>query len=190
MSKRGASLVPAVITLMAMGIQLSSDSGRPGSVIYFPRPDPERCDVFVSYHEEDRRFRNELDPHLADLRDNNIKIHTYDTIDLGTYIREETKNALRSAAVAVLLIGQSYIASSLKGTELRNLLRQAERGGTVILTVYTGVVDNYSLDKLTRYKPIGGKPLNELRRPQRQHVYVEIVQAARKRLKEVRRYPG
>jgi hypothetical protein len=193
MDNRGTLLVPAIITLAAAAMRLDPGSGNPGKVIRgkFPLREPDRYDVFVSYWHDDQRFWNEIIPFLEPLKRNKITIYSYDMVEPGGQIRKEAQAALMSSAVAVLLLSQDYIASDLMTSELPNLLERVEEG-TLMLTVHVGLHDAHGLDRVTRYQRVGdsyGKPLEELSKPKRKHVYLELVQAIRGKLMEAGRYP-
>jgi hypothetical protein len=120
-----------------------------------------------------------------------VKIYSYDMVEPGAVIRDEARSALLTSVVAVLLISVDYLASDLMDHELPDLLEQAEQRGTRILRLQVDNCDLSGMGRLTRYEQAGaGKsPLERLRGPRQDDIYIELLEATRKRLIERNRYP-
>lgn len=185
-------MLPTVLTLLAAPMQLRADSEDPNNVIHgpFPDPPPDSWDVFVSYCQKDQPYWGRIETHLMPIRREGVKIYSYDMVEPGIVIREEARSALLSSVVAVLLISADYLASDLMGSELPDLLERAERG-TRMLTLQVGNCDLSDIDRLTKYQRVGARmpPLNRLREPKQDDIYIELLKAIKKRLRECKRYP-
>jgi hypothetical protein len=189
MSDHGRSLLPVVTALLvATTMQRSTQPEESGKVIKgrFPDPPPDTYDVFVSYCERDQPYWDQIETHLRPMcRRYGVKVYSYDMIEPGAVIRDEARSALTTSVVTVLLISKHYLASDLLERELLDLLEQTERG-TRILRLQVGTCDLSDWDMLTKYQQVGaGKPpLDRLREPRKDEIYVELLEAIRRRLKE------
>jgi TIR domain len=194
MSGRVGVLLPTVFTLLAATMRPTVRSGEPDNVVKgkFPKPPPDTWDVFVSFCEKDRPYWERIKTHLEPMWREGVKIYYYDMVEPGSIIREKARSALLTSVVAVLLISADYLASDLTEHELPDLLRQAEQhGGTRMLVLQVGSCDLSGMDRLTRYQRVGARerPLNRLREPKQDDIYVELLGAIKKRLIECDRYP-
>lgn len=189
MSDRGGSLLPVVVTLLAAAtIQRSARPGEAGKVIKgnFPDPPPDIYDVFVSYSDKDQYYWNQIETHLQPMcRRYGVKVFCFDRMRPGDVITDKARSALATSVVTILLISKYYLASDLLERELLDLLEQTERG-TRILRLQVGTCDLSDWGVLTKYHQVGaGKPpLNRLREPKQDEIYVELLEAIRERLKE------
>jgi len=134
--------------------------------------------VFVSYSHKDRRWLEQLRIHLKPLeRDNLVDMWDDTRIRAGNDWRAEIAGAIRGARVAVLLITADFLASEFVTTdELPRLLLAAERGGMVILPVIVGASHFEHFPALARFQTANSpaNPLNGMRIPERERVFVEI----------------
>ncbi|MCP4660499.1 MAG: protein kinase, partial [bacterium] len=148
--------------------------------------------LFVSYSHHDAEALEQLRRFLRPLeREQQIGWWDDSRIEKGRDWAAEIAQALDDATAAVLLISQDFIDSEfITGTELPHLLARAEAGKLTILPVFLGhstvELTPYSyVDlgsgverrvKLTKYQGFGSPktPLAELRKPQRDKVYVQL----------------
>jgi hypothetical protein len=109
----------------------------------------------------------------------------------GTSIQDETRSALLTSAVAVLLMSQDYIASGLMEREFLELLDQAEHRDKYILWLQVGLFRSRRTERLKRYKKIGAgsPPLDQLSGPKRDAIYMDLANVIWKRLGECNRFP-
>jgi hypothetical protein len=100
-----------------------------------------RTTVFISYSHEDTKWRKQLCQHLEPLcRDRNISIWDDTEIRTGEAWREEVEKAIKSSAIAVLLISKHYFSSGfISSIELPLLLAVVEKKRTRIMQVIIGV---------------------------------------------------
>ena len=172
-------------------MQPNANSEGYDNVVELRKSKSHEYDVFVSYCKKDERSWKEIDTYLTNLRREGVEIYDDDVIEAGERVGDEARHALETSAVAVLLLSQDYIASDLMEHELPDLLERVEHG-TLMLTLHIGVFDEYNLGRITQYRRVGArfKPLNKLRKPDREEVYLELIKVIRRRLIKLQRHPG
>jgi hypothetical protein len=198
-----AGLLRTVITLLAITVGPTphaedepDDNIVRGRFPEPPEPEPQpppTCDIFLSYCRRDIEFAKRIsDTFLKRLKDSGVLVYDEATIEPGAVIKEEEESALLDSVVAVLLISQDYFASDAINDELPKLLERASKGSTHVLRLDVGPWDQSEMESLTRYRQVGaGKPpLARMHRwVDRDDVFLELVGAIRRRLKESGRYP-
>lgn len=97
----------------------------------------QRVRVFISYSHRDSRWLERLRTHLAPLwQDHDIEVWDDTKIRPGSKWREDIRNALDTASVAVLILSADFLASDFVRTnELPPLLQAAQEEGVLILPI-------------------------------------------------------
>lgn len=135
--------------------------------------------VFISYCHRDKRYLDELLPHLNIYEQKGlIDVWSDLKIATGTEWREQISKALDTARVAVLLVSKHFLASKfIQEIELPQLLEAASKRGLVILPIALSpcVIENTSLHHLQFINSLN-KPLSKIRRvAEREEIWVKMV---------------
>ncbi len=142
-----------------------------------------RDKVFISYSRRDKRWLDRLQKMLKPLvRVGAIDVWTDTAIVPGADWRQEIKDGLASARVAVLLVSAEFLASDfITEEELAPLLRAAKEEGVKILWVYLSPC-HYKETAIGDYQAAHdvAKSLLELRFPKQQLALLEISQQIKK----------
>ena len=130
---------------------------------------PDSLNVFVSYSRRDTKWLDELQLHLKPLvRDGQINLWDDTRIDKGKRWKEEIRQALEVAHVAILLVSKHFLASDFINTEeLPPLLKAADEKGVVILPLIIGHCRFQQTKSLSVFQAVNnpGKPLASIRSP-------------------------
>lgn len=103
-----------------------------------PAKVPPRYKVFISYSHKDTEFREEVNTHLRPLvREGVVDVWDDTLIQAGDEWREEIKNAIAAARVAILIVTPHFMASDfIAKDELPPLLKAAQEDGATILALH------------------------------------------------------
>jgi hypothetical protein len=110
----------------------------PSTTIDMSIPKPKRVRIFISYSHKDVTWLEPLRAHLSLLtqRYGDLEVWDDSKIAPGEKWREQIRQAMDSAKVAILLVSRDFLASDfIDKNELPPLLASAAREGTMILPV-------------------------------------------------------
>jgi len=145
-----------------------------------------RTTVFVSYARSDGFWLERLQKHLAPFeRQGRIKRWDDTTIRPGTEWREEIRDAIHSARVAVLLLSADFLASQfIAENELPPLLAAARHDGATILSILVKPCSYGEIDGLERLEMVNNpeQPLVDLTEGAQERVFVALANAVRELL--------
>jgi serine/threonine protein kinase len=144
----------------------------------------ERSTVFVSYSRADKDWLKRLQVHLAPLeRDDRIKLFDDTKIKAGSLWRDELRNALESARVAVLLVSPNFLSSKfIAENELPPLLRAARENGATILPVILGPCLYEECEELGEFQAVNDPKTHHLlglSEADREQVLLDVALAVR-----------
>jgi CheY-like chemotaxis protein len=138
-----------------------------------------RDSVFISYSHKDKKFLDELLGHLKPLtRAGQISVWSDKQIYPGAVWLNEIKNALKTAAIAVLLVTKDFLASDfIHEHELGPLLSEAAKDGVRIVWIPVRA-SAYKQTALKDYQAVipPEKPLAEMK-AERDRAWVAICEA-------------
>jgi hypothetical protein len=147
---------------------------------------PARKGVFISYSHADAEWLERLQKHLKPLQREGVEVWDDTRLKAGEQWREEIREALAAAKVAVLLISADFLASDFIVTdELPPLLKAAEEDGATILPVIISPCRFTRMDSLSRFQAVNdpAKPLVQMRRANREKVLDDVARAVEDALK-------
>ena len=137
-----------------------------------------RNKVFISYSHVDAPWLQRLQIHLKPLeREGLIEIWDDTRIKTGEIWRQEIRNAIDSAKVAVLLISADFLASEfIQTNELPPLLATAEERGAIVLPIIVGPSRFLQFDSLSRFQAANSPttPLSSMSRNDQEQVFVKL----------------
>ena len=140
----------------------------------------ERSKVFISYSHTDVRFLRQLQTHLKPYQREALMDYRDDTrITAGADWREEIRQAITTAKVAVLLLSSDFLASDfIAENELPPLLAAAKEQGVTILPVLVQpcAYNDMGLSKFqaVRVPDIPFKSVSEMSAPQRNKLWMQV----------------
>ena len=143
----------------------------------------QRTRIFISYSHRDAEWLERLQVHLKPLEREGLIERWDDTrLQPGMVWREEIRQALTTARVAVLLISADFLASDFIATdELLPLLAAAEAEGLVILPLIVGPSQFEHLPSLSRFQAVNppSKPLIGLPKVEQENVLLALANRIR-----------
>lgn len=141
---------------------------------------PERTKVFISYSHQDAEWLNRLRVHLRPLeRYCGIDIWDDTKIVPGSKWKEEIKNAIDAAKVAVLLVSADFLASDFIATdELLPLLEAAEKDGAIILPVILSPSRFLKTQGLSHFQAVNNpsKPLIAIKKGEQEAIFLKVAE--------------
>lgn len=136
-----------------------------------------RYQAFISYSRSDKRALDELHANLDHYAQSRTIEYWDDTkIPPGAKWREELQKALKSAAIAILLVSPEFLASGfITRNELPPLLKAAEEEGVTILCVILRdcLFQDSNLRVFQSVNP-PSEPLNGMSQRKRDAVWVKV----------------
>src|SRR5688500_14235187 len=118
-------------------------------------PSPTRTKVFISYSHADQEWLDRLKRHLKPLVREGLDCWDDTHIQPGDDWKQEIRNALDTAQVAVLLISANFFASDfIDENELPPLLTDAQGKGVRILPVIISASRFARNPKLARFQAV------------------------------------
>ncbi len=148
-----------------------------------PSPVSNRIKVFISYSHKNKKDLDRLQTHLLANQMDSITDWWDDTkIKPGAKWRDEIKQAIASAKIAVLLISADFLASKfITEDELPPLLAAAEEEGATILPVILSPCGFEYHPTLSRYQSVNSPsmPLTRMSRHGREDLWNKVVATIR-----------
>jgi nucleotide-binding universal stress UspA family protein len=145
-----------------------------------------RKGVFISYSHADRIWLDRLQKHLKPLQREGVEVWDDTRLKAGEQWREEIREALAKAKVAILLISADFLASDFIVTnELPPLLKAAEEDGATILPIIASASRFLRIESLARFQAVNdpAKPLVQMSHGNREKVFDQVACAVEDALK-------
>ena len=134
--------------------------------------------IFISYSHRNRDTLERLRVHLKPLeRDDLIDPWDDTRLKTGQLWKDEIKNALATAKVAVLLVSADFLASDFIATEELPPLLAAERArGLIIMPVIVGPCRYTETPGLAQFMSVNdpARPISKMRKPDREAIWVKL----------------
>ena len=134
--------------------------------------------IFISYSHCNRDTLERLRVHLKPLeRDDLIDPWDDTRLKTGQLWKDEIKNALATAKVAVLLVSADFLASDFIATEELPPLLAAERArGLIIMPVIVGPCRYTETPGLAQFMSVNdpARPISTMRKPDREAIWVKL----------------
>lgn len=147
-----------------------------------------RSKVFVSYSHFDKDILVDMQRHFKPFL-NQIDFWDDSKIEPGQKWKEEIRNAIDEAKVAILLVSTDFLGSEfISSHELPPLLESAEKNGTTILTVILKPCLFEMFDALNEFQAMNNpsRPISKMDENEREDLYVNLVRQTLKSLKEIK----
>lgn len=146
---------------------------------------PDRYQAFISYSRQDKRSLEELHAHLDHYALSQMMDYWDDTkIPPGARWKEEIQKALKSAAVAILLVSPEFLASGfIVRNELPPLLKAAKEEGVPIFCVILRPC-LFAESRLSEFQTINppSTPLSNMSRGKRDAIWVTLAKIVKNHL--------
>lgn len=143
-------------------------------------------EVFISYSHKDKRMRDELVEHLANLKNQEVITTWHDRkISAGNEWAGEIDQHLNTASVILLLISSHFMASDYcNDVEVKCAMKRDEEGDAKVIPVILRPVDwaNAPFSKLQAL-PTDAKPV--LQWSHRDEAYLDIVKGIRNAIEDL-----
>jgi hypothetical protein len=184
-----ASVDPSTVATeswLARRERAAAVEGSPTASVPIPAASSERKGVFISYSHKDAVWLEWLQKHLKPLQRVGIEVWDDTRLKAGEQWREEIREALAAAKVAILLISPDFLASEFIATdELPPLLKAAEEDGATILPVILSHCRFDRTPSLSRFQAANdpAKPLVRMGRGNRDKVFDDVARAVEDALK-------
>jgi internalin A len=145
-----------------------------------------RNKVFISYSHKDTAWLKRVQTHLSVLEKLGVDVNTWDDTQIKAGMRwsEEIKKGLSTAKAAILLISTDFLASDfISNNELPQLLKAAEKEGTIILPLILKPCLYTLHSSLAEFQAVNdpSTPLSKLTENEQEEVLVELA----KRIAEI-----
>jgi TIR domain/Phosphorylase superfamily len=157
-----SSHVPAIVSPSSP--QRSMKTPRIQSVNQANRIEP--IEIFISYSEDDEKFKKQLETHLVMLRrEDMIRPWHSQQIELGQEWEQETANHIASAQIILLFVSPSFLASDqlYENEMMRAMERQASGDARVVPIVLRSVDLVKTPFKKLQALPRNGRPIDTWR---------------------------
>lgn len=138
--------------------------------------------VFVSYSHSDSEYLKDIKRHFKPFLD---KIDFWDdsNIQPGQKWKDEIKNAISKAKVAILLVSTDFLGSEfIRNEELPELLNAAENEGAAILTVILRPCLFEEFENINIYQAMNSPniPVSKMDENQKEELYVNLVRQTKR----------
>jgi hypothetical protein len=132
--------------------------------------------VFISYSHKDRRWLEELSVHLAPFKDT-FDVWSDSRINAGEDWAAQINQTIEDADAIIILVSADYLASAFtQDVEMQTILKTVRTRGTLVLPILLSpcLWEHTSLSNFQFLNP--SKPLSNLKRSQRDAIYLGIAQ--------------
>ena len=139
----------------------TSVSVQPPQIQSNPQPDGTGpINVFISYSDEDEKFKKQLETHLAQMRRDKVILPLY--IEAGKNREDQIAEYIASAQIILLLMSPSFIASDqLYENEMTRAIARQKSGDPVrVIPIAVRYIAPNDPDKTPEYQKIQGLPRN------------------------------